>query len=86
MDWSAVGDYVLLHSQENVSESGLVTESMYIVHSVGGTVPTLLSEGDVVALTDSVVMARLHRHEFSSIYVVHYKDICALRTMSEDYR
>ena len=86
MDWSAVGDYVLLHSQESVSESGLVTETMYAVHSVGGTVPILLSEGDVVVLTDDAVMTPLHRHEFGSIYVIHYNNICAIQTMPSDFR
>ena len=76
--WRAVGEFVLLESHESMSRSGLITETMYTIHSIGKQVPTELEVGDSVVLTEEAILSSLHPEKNDGLYVLHYTKICAV--------
>ena len=83
--WKAVGEFVLLESHESMSSSGLITETMYTVHSIGRQVPSELAVGDSVVLTDEAILSSLHPEKTDGIYVIHYSKICAVSSFDNDF-
>ena len=83
--WKAVGEFVLLESHESMSSSGLITETMYTVHSIGRQVPSELTVGDSVVLTDEAILSSLHPEKTDGIYVIHYSKICAVSSIDNDF-
>ena len=57
--WRAVGEFVLLESHESVSNSGLITDTMYTIHSIGKQVASELTVGDSVVLSDDAILSSL---------------------------
>ena len=68
-----------------MSSSGLITETMYTVHSIGRQVPSELSVGDSVVLTDEAILSALHPERTDGIYVIHYSKICAVSSFNDDF-
>jgi len=83
--WKAVGEFILLESHESMSSSGLITETMYTVHSIGRQVPSELTVGDSVVLTDEAILSSLHPEKTDGIYVIHYSKICAVSSFDNDF-
>ena len=83
--WKAVGEFVLLESHESMSSSGLITETMYTVHSIGRQVPSELGVGDSVVLTNEAILSSLHPERTDGIYVIHYSKICAVSSFDTDF-
>lgn len=83
--WRAVGEFVLLESHESVSNSGLITDTMYTIHSIGKQVASELAVGDSVVLTDEAILSSLHPERADGIYVLHYSKICAVSSLDNEF-
>lgn len=68
-----------------MSSSGLITETMYTVHSIGRQVPSELTVGDSVVLTDEAILSSLHPERTDGIYVIHYSKICAVSSFNDEF-